>query len=390
MSRPALEVADIVRTHLGDLLAVHGRRLSDSHRRVLTALTSCRTSALGGHVLRCDHCEHETVAYNSCRNRHCPKCQAAACAAWLAQRQHDLLPMPYFHVVFTLPHELTTLALHNKARLYGLLFRCAAETLQQIAADPRHLGADIGVLAVLHTWGQTLQHHPHVHCVVPGGGLAPDRSRWIACRSGFFLPVRVLSQLFRGKFLAGLRTAHRQQQLVLDGTLEALREPTALAAFLRPLYDKAWVVYSKPPFGGPEHVLKYLARYTHRVAISNARLLTLHDGQVSFRYKDYTHQSRQRVMTLSAVEFLRRYLLHVLPKSFVRIRHYGFLSNRCRQGQLALCRRLLSATAPIAPPAPDPVRHCPQCKTGSMVEVATIERSTVALTCHLVPAHDTS
>ncbi|HEX5140108.1 MAG TPA: IS91 family transposase [Dehalococcoidia bacterium] len=373
MSRPALEVADILRTHLDDLLALRGGRLTGAEGRVVRALLACRTAALGGHVLRCDHCAHEVVAYNSCRNRHCPKCQAKAREDWLAERQRDLLPVPYFHVVFTLPHELSRLVLGNKARLYDLLFRSAADALRELAADPRHLGAQIGLLAVLHTWGQTLELHPHVHCVVPGGGLSPDGSRWIASRDTFFLPVRPLARLFRGKFLAGLKALHRQQQLAYPEGLHELHDPATFAAHLRPLYRKDWVVYSKPPFGGPAHVLKYLARYTHRVAIANSRLLSLRDGRVTFRYKDYAHGSRQRTMSLQAGEFLRRFLVHVLPRHFVRIRHYGFLANRRRQDALARCRHLLGVAAP--PPrveVADVAQPCPRCRQGRLLDVLAL------------------
>ena len=374
MSRPALEVADIVRAHLPDLLRARHGRLTTLERRVLSAISVCRTSVLGGHVLRCDHCAQQVVSYNSCRNRHCPKCQVAARADWLAEREQDLLPVPYFHVVFTLPHELAPLAAQNPARLYGLLFRCAADTLTEIAADPRHLGARLGILAVLHTWSQTLQHHPHVHCVVPGGGPSLDGTRWIACRPGFFLPVRVLSRLFRGKLLAGLRALHAEEPLRLHGKLEPLRDPDRWAAFLRPLYEKKWVVYAKAPFGGPAHVLKYLARYTHRVAIGNSRLVSLHDGNVSFRYRDAAHRDRQRVMTVTAVEFLRRFLKHVLPLRFVRVRHYGFLANRCRRTALAHCRTLLDVMPPAtdASVPSDASRRCPFCHRGELVEVRTL------------------
>ena len=304
-------------------------------------IAACRTAALGGHVEECDRCGHQQIAYNSCRNRHCPKCQATAAAQWLEAREAELLPVEYFHVVFTLPAALGPIALQNPRVVYGLLFRAAAETLQQIAADPKHLGAEIGFLAVLHTWGQNLEHHPHVHCVVPGGGLSPDGSRWVACRPGFFLPVRVLSRVFRGKFLALLRAAFDQGKLSFHGKLGALADAGEFRRRLAASAQTEWVVYAKPPFGGPEQVLKYLARYTHRVAISNRRLVALEDGEVTFHWKDYAHGGGQKTMTLKAIEFIRRFLLHVLPSGFVRIRHYGFLANRVCREKLALCRALL-------------------------------------------------
>jgi hypothetical protein len=323
------------------------------------------------------------VAYNSCGNRHCPKCQAAARGAWLEARREELLPVEYYHVVFTLPEAIAPLALQNKAIVYGLLFHAAAQTLQALAANPRHLGAEIGLLAVLHTWGQNLLHHPHLHCVVPGGGLAADGSRWIACRPGFFLPVRALSRLFRGKFLARLQAAYAQGRLGLHGKLAALREPAAFAQLIGSCYAREWVVYAKRPFGGPEQVLKYLARYTHRVAISNRRLVALKDGQVTFRWKDYAHGNREATMALSAVEFLRRFLLHVLPTGFVRIRHYGFLAHRHRAAKLARCRELLGVAAvdpeppPPASPAEEASHACPACQHGRMLVVEHRPRPTV-------------
>jgi Putative transposase/Transposase zinc-binding domain len=345
MSRPRLEVADIIRAHGAAFLDASGASLSAGQRRVLEDLAACRTAALGGHVEACDRCGHQQIAYNSCRNRHCPKCQATAAAQWLEAQAADLLPVAYFHVVFTLPAELGPIALQNPRVVYGLLFRAAAETLLQVAADPKHLGAEIGFLAVLHTWGQTLQHHPHVHCVVPGGGLSPDGSRWIACRPDFFLPVRVLSRVFRGKFLESLHAAFDRGQLAFHGRLSELADPGRFDDRLRAAARTEWVVYAKPPFGGPEAVLKYLARYTHRVAISNSRLIELKDGRVSFRSKDYARGGRERTTVLEATEFLRRFLQHVLPSGFVRIRHYGFLANRHRQEKVALCRALLGAAS---------------------------------------------
>jgi len=374
MSRPHLEVADIIRAHGSDLLEAMGDGLSSAKKRVLDHLRTCRTAALGGHVEQCDRCGHECIAYNSCRDRHCPKCQAQARADWLEARHADLLPVEYFHVVFTVPEEVARIARQNKKVVYGILFAASAETLQQIAADPRHLGADIGFLSVLHTWGQTLQHHPHVHCVVPGGGLSPEGTRWISCPPGFFLSVKVLGRVFRGKFLARLKQAHADGTLSFQGSLAPLRDGAAFAAHLRPLYEKDWVVYAKPPFGGPAQVLKYLARYTHGVAISNHRLLALQEGRVTFSYKDYAHGERPRTMTLDAVEFLRRFLLHVLPKGFPRIRYYGLLANRRRATQLERCRYLLGQATTAEweaerreESAPGNENLCPRCKLGHMV-----------------------
>ena len=341
MRNQQLEVADIFCSLGTDGAEKHGLFLSSEQRRAFSDITLCRTAELGGHVAECDACGYRQISYNSCRNRHCPKCQAAARAEWMKERAAELLPVEYFHVVFTLPQQVAPLALQNQRLVYGLLFRAASETLLQIAADPKHLGAEIGVLAVLHTWGQNLSHHPHLHCVIPGGGLSPDGSRWISCRAGFFLPVRVLSRLFRGKFMAYLREAFANDELSFYGELMFLSAADHFACWLRQLGKLEWVVYAKRPFGGPEQVLKYLARYTHRVAISNQRLVAFQDGQVTFRWKDYAHGNAQKEMTLSAVEFTRRFLLHVLPRGFVRIRHYGFLANRCRQEKLALCKRLL-------------------------------------------------
>lgn len=373
MNRPPFEVADIIRA-AGDRF-VEGNRswLRWMHIKVLNAIERCRTAALGGHKDRCARCGYAAaISYNSCRNRHCPKCQTRAREQWLAQRSRDLLPVRYVHVVFTLPHELALLALQNKRLLYGLLFRASAETLMEIAADPKHLGAEIGFLSVLHTWGQNLLAHPHVHCVIPAGGLAPDHSHWIRPRYPFFLPVKVLSRVFRGKFVAGLKSAFAQNKLDFHGTLQALTNPKAFHSFLRTLFRNDWVVYAKPPFGGPEHVLQYLARYTHRVAISNHRLLSFADGKVTFRWKDYAHGNKKRKMTLSAEEFLRRFLLHVLPRGFVRIRHFGLLANRQRTERIALCRQLLSPArksslaAVPGPPAKLPNWTCPICG-GQMV-----------------------
>jgi hypothetical protein len=382
MTQHRLEVADVFRSYGPAFLDGFGASLSGEQRRVLHDVTFCRTAVLGGHVEECDHCGHQLIAYNSCRNRHCPKCQATAAAQWMEARAAELLPVEYFHVVFTLPSALGPIALQNPRKVYGFLFRAAAETLQQIAADPKHLGAEIGLLAILHTWGQNLQHHPHVHCVVPGGGLALDGSRWVSCRPGFFLPVRVLSRVFRGKFLALLRSAFERGHLSFHGRLSAMSHAGEFQHRLALSARTEWVVYAKPPFGGPEQVLKYLARYTHRVAINNQRLVDLEDGKVRFHWKDYAHQGAQKTMSLRAVEFIRRFLLHVLPSGFVRIRHYGFLANRVCQEKLALCRNLIGVeTAPesitsdpsVAPKETDEPRQaanvCPSCGEGRMVIV---------------------
>jgi hypothetical protein len=382
MNRPTLEVADIIRQHGKDFIASNRSRLTWQQLKVLRAIEHCRTAALGGHLDRCSRCGHRAISYNSCRNRHCPKCLTNARDRWLADRQKELLNVGYFHVVFTLPHDLSWLALHNQKVVYRLLFQASAETLLEIAADPKQLGAQIGFLTVLHTWGQTLQHHPHVHCVMPAGGLSPDGKQWSHPRyNGFFLPVKVLSRVFRGKFVAGLKRAFRKGELLFPGSLKALDGEKAFSAFLRKLFRKDWVVYAKPPFGGPEHVLHYLARYTHRVAISNHRLIQLTDGQVTFRWKDYAHGSKKRKMTVTAHEFLRRFLMHVLPKGFVRIRFFGFLANRRRRTQLAQCQQLLPASAePSArPSSAEPISAwlCPLCG-GTMVVVERLTAQQVA------------
>jgi hypothetical protein len=380
MPRPALEVADILRQHGQAYREAHRGSLSYSQLRVMRAIEVCRTAALGGHVEECDQCGHQRISYNSCRNRHCPKCQSLAQARWLEQRQADLLPVPYFHVVFSVPKQIAALAYQNKSVVYGILFRAVAETLRRIAADPKHLGAQIGFLAVLHTWGQTLEHHPHIHCVVPGGGLAPDGERWISCRPGFFLPVRVLSRLFRRLFLQHLDHAFQTGRLRFFSALEALANPTEWKRFLATARAREWVVYAKRPFGGPEQVLEYLGRYTHRVAISNNRLKELTDGKVNFAYKDYRHEGRQKVMTLAADEFIRRFLLHVLPPGFQRLRQYGFLSGHARAVKLARCRELLTGSATLQPPVRfedwraryeavtgESLDRCPMCHQGNMV-----------------------
>lgn len=372
MREHRLEVADVFRQHGKEFLKQWGPTLSPQQRKALRDIGSCRTAALGGHVEQCDHCARRVIAYNSCRNRHCPKCQAIARDQWLAERAKELLPVRYCHVVFTIPQQLAPLALQNQRVCYGLLFRAVSETLQEIAADARRLGAKIGILAVLHTWGQNLLHHPHLHCVVPAGGLSPDRTRWIACRANFFLPVRALSRLFRGKLLAFLREAFTEGRLNFFGKLAELSEAARFHAWLRESSNTEWVVYAKPPFGGPEEVLKYLARYTHRVAISSSRLLSLENGRVRFRWRDSKHGNQIKPMTLDAIEFIRRFLLHVLPSGFVKIRHFGFLSNRNRRSMLALCREHLNAAsctqtgALILSPQQRSAleRRCPSCHVG--------------------------
>jgi hypothetical protein len=381
MTRPRLEVADVIRQHGDAFMERYGGMLSSVQRRALRDIAACRTAALGGHVDICDQCGHQQIAYNSCRNRHCPKCQATAAADWMEARKAELLPTEYFHTVFTLPATLGPIALQNPRVVYGLLFKAAAETLRQVAADPKHLGAEIGFLAVLHTWGQNLQHHPHVHCVVPGGGLAADGSRWVACRPGFFLPVRVLSRVFRGKFLALLRSAFDRGKLSFHGKQATLADPVVFQSRLSLATKTEWVVHAKPPFGGPEQVLKYLARYTHRAAISNRRLIRLEGDEVEFLWKDYADERKRKTMALKAVEFIRRFLLHVLPAGFVRVRHYGFLSNRVCQEKLALCRSLMADGAVVAAPVPDPkvgdesgadATACPVCGRGRLVTIGTL------------------
>jgi len=348
-----LEVADIFRAHGPTWRHQERGRFSLGQLKVMSAVESCRSSALGGHALRCSSCAQPQIAYNSCRNRHCPKCQSSAAQRWLEARSADLLPVDYYHVVFTLPAPLSALAYTNKELMYGLLFDLAAQTLRTIAADPKHLGARIGVTLVLHTWGSALTHHPHVHGIVPGGGLAVAADRWVPCRPGFFLPVRVLSRLFRRRFLEELAAAHGRGQLQCYGEFAPLADAAAFATWLAPLRQIEWVVYAKRPFAGPEAVLAYLSRYTHRVAISNSRLVALDDRGVTFRWKDYRAEgrTRQKTMTLAAEEFMRRFLLHVLPRGFHRLRHYGLLANPTRQKNIALARALLNAPAPQ--PTPD-------------------------------------
>jgi hypothetical protein len=386
MNRPLLELADIV--------AAAGHRFTDRppawftwlHLKVLTAIERCRTAAMGGHLDQCSGCGHRAISYNSCRNRHCPKCQSQACERWLEARRAELLPTPYAHVVFTLPHQLASLALQNKEVIYGLLFRASAQTLIEIASDARRLGAEIGFFSVLHTWNQKLQHHPHVHCVVPAGGLSRDHTRWVSPRNPrFFLPVDVLSEVFRGKFLEGLRQAHASGHLRFHGLLRGWSQPRLFRSLIRQLSALRWVVYSKPPFGGPEQVLRYLGAYTHRVAISNRRLVHFQNDQVTFRWRDSAHKNKQRLLTLPVDEFLRRFLLHVLPRGFVRIRHFGFLASRSRGRLIPLCQQMFAgasvqSVADHSHPGGEPSRlwTCPLCG-GSMVLVERLTPAQIRL-----------
>jgi len=362
-------VADIVRATGNGFWEQQQTHLAWPHRKVLDAILRCRTAALGGHRDQCANCGHQAISFNSCPNRHCPKCQGNARSKWLAARSAELLPVPYFHIVFTLPHQLSALVLQNKRLLYDLLYRTSAAAMLQLARDPKHLGADIGFLGVLHTWGQNLQHHPHIHYIVPAGGLAPDRSRWIESSPRFFLPVQALSQVFRGKLCEELRELFQQDRLQFHGSLAS---PSGFGHFLWQLCQKDWVVYAKPPFGGAEHVLNYLARYTHRVAISNHRLVAFENDRVSFRWRDYAHRGKQKVITVSAHEFLRRFLIHVLPRGLVRIRHFGLFANRRRSAALQRCRELLGTAACVDPPEP-PSRRCPAC-SGIMLVVERLTR----------------
>lgn len=366
--RSGPEAADIFRRYGEQFRAVQGDRLARGQRRAMAAIEACRTAGLGGHVEACEDCGRTRIAYNSCRNRHCPKCQGLARAQWLDERRAELLPVEYFHVVFTMPAPIAAIALQNKARVYDILFKAAAETIRVIGADPKHLGAETGMIAILHTWGQTLMHHPHVHCVVPGGGLAPDGS-WIGCRRGFFLPVRVLSRLFRRLFLERLQAAFDAGDLNFFGDLAALGDPTAFASRLRPLRRAPWVVYAKRPFGGPEQVLAYLGRYTHRVAIANSRLIDCEDGRVRFHWRDYRASGQGRVMRLDACEFIRRFLLHVLPSGFRRIRHFGFLANVHRTAKLAKIRKSLCTSAPAPTVAASDYRERYAALTGRRLDM---------------------
>jgi hypothetical protein len=380
------DVAEVFRRYGDDYRQRHGASMSTAQRRAMSAIELCRTAALGGHVERCDSCDHQRIAYNSCRNRNCPKCQSLARARWLADRQAELLDTQYFHVVFTVPDEVAAIAFQNKSVVYNILFRAVAETLQTIAIDPDHLGAEIGFLAVLHTWGQNLLHHPHLHCLVPGGGISPDGSRWIACRRGFFLPVRVLSRPFRGLFLNYLEKAFVAGELNFFSSLLPLRERSVFLNHLTPARRTEWVVFAKAPFAGPQQVLGYVGRYTHRIAISNNRLLAIDGGKVRYRWKDYRHGNNHAAMTLAADEFIRRFLIHVLPDSFHRIRYYGFLCNRQRQSKLARCRELLSMiqAEPAAPADCLPGHRildealtstrCPVCVLGTMLVVEVLPR----------------
>ena len=395
MAREGLEVADVFR-HFGP--AFHdqsGASLSAARRRAMIAIESCRTAALGGHLERCDDCGHQRVSFNSCRNRNRPKCQGLARAQWLEDRQSELLDVPYYHVVFTVPQEIEAIAFQNQTVVYDILFQAASETLRKIAADPQHLGAETGFLGVLHSWGQNLLHHPHIHFLVPGGGIAPDGQSWIACRPGFFLPVTVLSSMFRGLFLHHLTKAFAAGALNFFSAYRHLNEPAAFRRYLAPVWNKPWVVYTKRPFAGPAQVLDYVGRYTHRVAISNNRLVSMDNGKVSFRWKDYRDGDRQKTMTLEGAEFIRRFLIHVLPAGFHRIRYFGFLGNRHRARKLERCRELLGMASPK--PAVDPtadyrdryqaltgqsLRECPHCRTGIMVVIGCVARPEI---CVLVP-----
>lgn len=394
MANHQLEVADIFRSYKQEYDNKYGHSLSREQRKAMRAIIACRTSELGGHRFCCDQCGHERIAYNSCRNRHCPKCQATARAAWLESRAADLLPVPYFHVVFTLPNEFGSLALQNPRVVYGILFRAAWETLRDVAADPKHLGAKIGMLAVLHTWGQNLMHHPHVHCVVPGGGLSPCKTKWINCKQSrrsnkhFFLPVRVLSRVFRGKFIALLKKAKQRGELKFHGQIRSLEKADVFEYLVDKSVTKEWVVYCKRPFGSPKQVLKYLARYTHRVAIANSRLVDIKDDRVRFRWKNYACNNESGIMSLTACEFIRRFLLHILPSGFVRIRHFGIFANRVRKENLKLCRDLLGVKElelrrtdeqelkdqnEESKDRKENSEQCEQCKKGVMRLVETFE-----------------
>ena len=384
MMRPPIEVADIIRAAGKDFIERNRSWMTILHLKVLSAIERCRTAALGGHRDRCTRCgQVAAISYNSCRNRHCPKCLNHARKKWLSARQKELLAVPYIHLVFTIPHTLSALALQNKKVIYTLLFRAGAATLLEVAADPKHLGAEIGFFSILHTWGQNLLHHPHIHCVIPEGGLSAGNKAWIRPKYRFFLPCGVLSRVFRGKFIAGLKQAYSEGKLCLAGDMQCLADKKAFLSFLRVLHQHQWVVYAKPPFGGVNHVLNYLARYTHRVAISNHRLVELSDGKVTFRWKDYAHGNRQKLMTVSVEEFLRRFLLHTLPQGFVRIRFFGYMANRRRAALLPICRELIGTNPvsdPISEPAQsddNPVWLCPHCG-GPMVVIQRLTADQLA------------
>jgi hypothetical protein len=371
-----VEVADIFHTQGSNFIDRHRDRIRFQQLKVMRAIMHCRTAVLGGHIDICPRCGGDkTISYNSCRNRHCPKCQTQARQRWIDARKEELLETRYFHVVFTLPHELHPVILQNEAELYNLLFRTVADTLLEVAANSEHLGAEIGFFGILHTWGQNLLFHPHIHCVIPGGGLSADHSQWIHPRYPFFLPIKVLGKVFRGKFVDGLKRMHRDSRLIFAGSIERMSEPKCFAAFLRTLFRQDWVVYAKPAFGGPEQVLRYLGRYTHRVAISNHRLVSFDGTHVRFRWRDYARGNKQRLMTVSAEEFIRRFLVHVLPKGFVRIRHFGFMANHQRSSSLDLCRQCLEMapvirSTDIAPAVSSWL--CPKCgATMTIVERVT-------------------
>jgi hypothetical protein len=384
MPRPAIELADIFREHGSAYRAAHA--LPRQQLRVMRAVEVCRTAVLGGHVESCSQCDFTRISYNSCRNRHCPKCQNTERAKWLEDRKAELLPVEYFHVVFTIPEEVARIAFYNRETVYGILFRAASQALLTIARDPKHLGCEIGFFAILHTWGQNLLHHPHVHCVVPGGGLSPDYARWVSCKPGFFLPVRVLSRLFRRLFLEALQEAFQGGKLQFFGEIESLQDEAAFLESMAPLRQREWVVYAKPPFGGPQQALEYLGRYTHRVALSNDRILAASHDEVTFQWKDYRQERKQnsRQMTLPAGEFIRRFLIHTLPPGFQRIRHFGFLANRFRKKKLALCRQLLATPASellpdvtqclllLAVLASPPSDACPKCGVGVLFRTAIL------------------
>jgi hypothetical protein len=401
VDRPTLEVADIFRDHGAAWRAANAGHVSLGQLKVMSAIERCRTAALGGHVAQCEDCSHTRISYNSCRNRHCPKCQGAAAREWLAERQAELLPVGYFHIVFTLPAAIADIAYHNKRLVYDLLMRVSADTTLTIAADPKHLGASIGITSVLHTWGSAMTHHPHVHMIVPGGGIARDGERWVACRAGFFLPVRVLAKLFRRRFLDKLAAAHAAGRLQFFGDLAHLTDPSAFATFLRPLRKTKWFVYAKRPFAGPEAVLAYLSRYTHRVAISNRRLISADADSVTFKVKDYRIDGpgRYKTMTLAAHEFIRRFLIHVLPKGLHRIRHYGFLANGGRANNIARIRHMLNGAATLEEAAhhqsdddsqaQTPADACPCCG-GRMIVIDTFEPGATPCYRPTTPTIDTS